>query len=245
MKMARFASLIAQHFVRAVESSPVRLEPFPHLVVNGVLPVDIFRKVFDEMPSISELVSMPETESSGLAAYDRRATIAVEDLPSPGGPSVWDDVDGGLKSDEVEQALIRSFSPWIGGEAGQAPGGPLRRQVRAHRDQAGFSLNPHTDAPIIFITSFIYVSSGVPDSSLDTVLYEPLDPEARLRSIENKDYAHEDPGDHRPVGRVAFRPNRMFSLLRTASSLHGVGPVSNGAAPRYVISLRLKHGVSG
>jgi len=175
-----------------------------------------------------------------LAAYDRRATLVVEELSSPGGPSVWDDVDSGLKSNEVERALVQSFSPWIDGKIGQALGGPLRRQVRIHRDHAGFNLNPHTDAPGIFITSFIYVSSGVPDPSLDTVLYEPLDPEARLRCLEGKEYGHEDPDDHRPVGRVVFRPNRMFSFLRTASSLHGVGPVSDRAAPRHLISLRLK-----
>jgi len=239
--MTGFASMIAQRFVEAVESSSIRLEPFPHLVVDGVLPADIFRKVSDELPSFSDLASVPETGATNVAAYDRRSTLAVEELSSPGGPSVWDDVDSGLKSNEVERALLQSFSPWIDGKIGQAQGGPLRRQVRIHRDHAGFNLNPHTDAPGIFITSFIYVSSGVPDPSLDTVLYEPVDPEARLRGLEGKEYAHEDPGDHRPVGRIVFRPNRMFSFLRTVSSLHGVGPVSDRAAPRHLISLRLKH----
>jgi hypothetical protein len=239
--MVGFAPLIAHHFVQVVESSSVRLEPFPHLVVDGVLPADVFRRVSDDLPSFSDLASVPETGAANAAAYDRRATLAIEELSSPGGPSVWDDVGSGLKSNEVERALVQFFSPWIGNKIGQALGGPLRRQVRIHCDHARFSLNPHTDAPAIFVTSFIYVSSRVPDPSLDTVLYEPLDSEARLRGLEGKEYAHEDPRDHRPVGRVVFRPNRMFSFLRTVSSLHGVGPVSDRAAPRHLISLRLKH----
>jgi hypothetical protein len=241
IRMVGFASLIVQHFVQAVESSAVRFEPFPHLVVDELLPADIFRRVSDELPSFNDLASAPETGAASVSAYDRRATRAVEELYSHGSPSVWDDVGSGLKSNEVELALVRSFSPWIGGKIAQASRGPLRRQVRIHRDQAGFSLNPHTDAPAIFLTSFIYVSSGVPDPSLDTVLYEPLDPEARLRGLEGKEYAHEDPSDHRAVSRVVFRPNRMFSFLRTAFSLHGVGAVSDRAAPRHLISLRLKH----
>jgi hypothetical protein len=241
MRMTGFASLIAQRFVEAVESSSVLLEPFPHLVVDSVLPTDVYRRVSDELPSFSDLASVPETGAANVAAYDRRITLAIEELSSPGGQSVWDDVDGGLKSNEVERVLVQSFSPWIDGNIGQALGGPFRRQIRIHRDHAGFNLNPHTDAPAIFITSFIYVSSGDPDHSLDTVLYKPVDPEARLRSLEGKEYAHEDPGDHQTAGRVVFRPNRMFSFLRTVSSLHGVGPASVQAAPRHLISLRLKH----
>jgi hypothetical protein len=159
--MAGFASLIVQHFVKAVESSSVRLKPFPHLVVDEILPGDIFRSVFDELPSLSDLARAPNAGVFGVAAYDRRATLPVEELSSPGGPSIWDDVGSGLKSNEVEQTLVQVFSPWIDGKIGQSLGGPLRRQVRIHRDLAGFRLNPHTDAPRIFITSFIYVRGGI------------------------------------------------------------------------------------
>ncbi|MCI0387540.1 MAG: hypothetical protein MOB07_02050 [Acidobacteria bacterium] len=51
-RMSGLASLIAQHFVQAVESGSVRLEPFPHLVVDGALPADVFRRVSDELPSL-------------------------------------------------------------------------------------------------------------------------------------------------------------------------------------------------
>ena len=78
--MTGFALLIAQLFVEAVESSSIRLEPFPHLIVDGVLPADVFRRVSDELPSFSDLASVPETGATNVAAYDRRATLAVEEL---------------------------------------------------------------------------------------------------------------------------------------------------------------------
>jgi hypothetical protein len=103
--MAGFASLIVQHFVKAVESSSVRLKPFPHLVVDEILPGDIFRSVFDELPSLSDLARAPNAGVFGVAAYDRRATLPVEELSSPGGPSIWDDVGSGLKSNESERGV--------------------------------------------------------------------------------------------------------------------------------------------
>lgn len=77
--MVGFASLTAQHFVQAVESSAVRLEPFPHLVVDDLLPADLFRRVSDELPTFSDLANVPGTGAVSVAAYDRRATRAVEE----------------------------------------------------------------------------------------------------------------------------------------------------------------------
>src|SRR5262245_17589775 len=135
------------------------------------------------------------------------------------------------------------FPTWcLRSQIGRRKGNFLGLSVRFSPQLKSEQLYPIEDSDrIIFVTSFIYVSSRVPDPSLDTVLYEPLDPEARLRGLEGKEYAHEDMRDHRLVGRVVFRANRMFSFLRTGSSLHGVGQVSDLAAPRHLISLRLKH----
>ncbi|MDQ3685528.1 MAG: hypothetical protein M3430_07985 [Acidobacteriota bacterium] len=88
MRMVGLASLITQHFVKAVGSSSIRLEPFPHLVIDGILPGDIFRSLSDDLPSFSDLAGVSETSALGMAAYDRRASLPVEELSSPSGSSI-------------------------------------------------------------------------------------------------------------------------------------------------------------
>lgn len=232
---------IVDHFVKAVGARRARLSPFPHLAVDGVLPDDIFQRLAGDLPPFKSLVLMSQAGMSSVARYEHRAMLPLADLTKRGDPELWNSIAKALDSDEVESAISRSFAPWFTEDVENQLKRPLRREVRVHCDNAGSYLTPHTDAPSMFITSFIYVRCGSPSSTLDTVLYEPLNPEQRLRELKAREYAHEDPANHRRVGQVEFRPNRMFSFLRTSSSLHGLEPIAEHASPRYLISLHLKY----
>lgn len=232
---------VKQHLLKALGSHEVRPQPFPHLVIDGVLPEDVFHRLKSDLPPFESLVLMSRSGMSSVAGYDRRAMLPFVELTGRGDPEIWTSVAAALNSGEIEHALRKVFSPWITADVEALLERPLRREVRVHCDLAGSHLTPHTDAPSMFITSFIYVRGGAVDPSLDTILYEPLNPTQRLRDLEDREYAHEDPSHHRPVGRVEFRPNRMFSFLRTSTSLHGLNPVAEHAAPRYLISLHLKY----
>lgn len=232
---------IVEHFVKAFGAHRVRPCPFPHLAVDGVLPDNIFRRLASDLPAFESLVLMSQAGMSSVARYERRAMMPFAEVSGHTDPEVWESIAKALDSEEAERALIRSFAPWITDDIRKLLERPLRREVRVHCDLAGSHLTPHTDAPSMFITSFIYVSCGSPSPTLGTVLYEPLNPEQRLRELEGRDYAHEDPANHLRVGQVEFRANRMFSFLRSSSSLHGLEPIADNAAPRYCISLHLKY----
>jgi hypothetical protein len=232
---------IVEHFVKAVGAHRVRPTPFPHLAVDGVLPDDIFQRLSSDLPPFESLVLMSRAGMSSVARYERRAMLPFADVSGRTDPEVWNSIAKALDSDEAERAITRSFAPWVTEDIQNLLRRPLRREARVHCDLAGSYLTPHTDAPSMFITSFIYVRCGSPCPSLDTVLYEPLNPEQRMRELEGREYAHEDPAKHCRVGQVEFRPNRMFSFLRTSSSLHGLEAITEGGAPRYCISLHLKY----
>ena len=230
-----------EHFVRAVGAHRVRPYPFAHMAVDGVLPDDTFKRLSADLPPFESLLRMSQAGMSSVAQYERRAMLPFSEMSGHADADVWNSIAETLDSDEAERALISSFSPWIAEDITKLLERPLRREVRVHCDLAGSHLTPHTDAPSMFITSFIYVRCGSPSSTLDTVLYEALNPEQRMRDLEGRQYAHEDPTNHRRVGQVEFQANRMFSFLRTPFSLHGLEPIAESAAPRYCISLHLKY----
>lgn len=236
---------LVKHIVEAIGSHSVKPHPFPHMAVDGVLPDDVFQRLAEDLPPFESLVLMSQAGMSSVARYERRAMLPFASLTGRGDPEVWSSIARALDSEQVERTIYRSFEPWFTEEVQRRLELPLRREVRVHCDNAGSYLAPHTDAPSMFVTSFIYVRCGSPSPTLDTVFYEPLNPERRLRKLEGREYAHEDPADHRRIGQVEFRPNRMFSFLRTASSLHGLEPISEIAAPRYLISLHLKYAKEG
>lgn len=239
--MESLASSIQKHFVRAVESSEVLSVPFPHLVVDDVLPLDVFRRLTADLPSFQTLVPMSKTGWSSVAGYNRRGTLLFSELEGREDVEVWRSVQDALDSVSAEEILKRKFAPWFDEQIKSRLRLPLRREVRVHCDLDGSLMTPHTDAPLMFITSFIYAQSSQTDDSLDTLLFIPRNPAERLTLLEEKEYGHENPEWHHERGRVRFCPNRMFSFLRTSESLHGFGPVSRNAAPRYLMSLHLKY----
>lgn len=232
---------VKQHLLKVLGSHEARLQPFPHLVVDGVLPEDVFNRLAGDLPPFESLVLMSQAGMSSVSGYDRRAMLPFAELTGRADPEVWSSVAAALDSGEIEHILRRVFSPWITADIEALLERPLRREVRVHCDLSGSYLTPHTDAPSMFITSFIYIRCEAADPSLDTILYEPLNPMERLQEIEGREYAHEDPAHHKPVGRVEFRQNRMFSFLRTSTSVHGLNLVAEHAAPRHLISLHLKY----
>lgn len=239
--MESLASSIQEHFVRAIESSGVLTFPFPHLAVDNILPPQVFQRLSASLPPFQTLVPMSQTGWSSVAAYSRRGTLPFSELKNIEDVEIWQSIRTALDSSCAEECLVQKFSSLFDAEIRSRLVLPLRREVRVHCDLEGSHMTPHTDAPSMFITSFIYTQSRQTDDSLDTLLFTPRNPKERLALLEGKEYGHENPDWHLQTGRVQFRPNRMFSFLRTKESVHGFGPVSKYAAPRYLISLHLKY----
>jgi hypothetical protein len=230
-----------KHFIEVVEKTKVLTIPFPHLVVDNILPNNIFDRLKDDLPDFNDLVPMSKTGWTSVKNYEKRGTLPFSELKSLNDVNVWETVQKVLESKSIENLLKAKFSLWLNESIKNYLRQPLRREVRVHCDLDNSHMTPHTDAPSMFITSFIYVKTGGIDKSIDTRLFVPKNPKQRLIMLESKKYGHEPTAWHSQTGNVQFRPNRMFSFLRTLDSIHGFGPVSSVAAPRYLISLHLKY----
>jgi len=211
--------------------------PFAYAVIDDVLPDEIFRRAYDSIPSFEFLSSKIKLEEG---QYNGKLAAPFANLKDHADPDVWNAIEMAMMSEEFEALLIEKFHSLMHAETRQRLSRPILRGLKLNCDPAGSYLKPHTDSPEILLSFFIYQRSGAPDPSLDTVLYAPVDAEARLKRITETEYSHEEFVDHVRAGQIEFKPNRAFCFLRTQNSVHGIEPIAESAAPRYAISFRLK-----
>jgi hypothetical protein len=246
-RSATTVELTLAHISHRIAGSRVTTEPFPHLIVDDILPGHFFEHILGDLPPAETFVEAVHSGSTSDSQYQHRRTISLEDLAGTGRSNVWHELDQVLKHRTIETRLRQAFGAWIGEAIQQRSQAPLRKETWLDCDVEGSYLLPHTDSPATFIKSIIYVSAGAADASAGTRLYVPVDAEARLLRFGNEAqdftdeaYRHEILEEHREAARVLFRANRMLSFLRTVTSSHGIAPLTAGSAPRYVASLTLK-----
>ncbi|MEV6930399.1 hypothetical protein AB0M46_38765 [Dactylosporangium sp. NPDC051485] len=229
---------MVEQLVKSIRGTDVTEVPFPHLIVDDILPVPVFDALVDDLPKPDSMPSAAEKGWASVAKYEGHRTSLFSELQVDN-TGLWQAVEQALLDHEVEQAIIDRFLPWIPPSALERS---LRREVRLDCTTAGAFFNPHTDHPASFMKQLIYLTPAEYDSSLDTLLYSPRDSARRLRELgpsqdfQADEYRHESPEAHREAGRVKHRPNRMFVFLRSVRSLHGFGPLQC-SAPRYVIAV--------
>ena len=230
--------IIVQRMTEMIPQQLMRHFPFAHLVINDVLPQDIFRRASNALPSFETLSTQIKPETG---QYNNRLVVPFDTLKTPADAEVWTAIESAMLSDEFEKLLINKFRDVMDDETKERFARPISRGLKLNCDPAGSYLKPHADNPEILLSFFIYLKSGSPHPSLNTALYEPLDAEARRQRITVEGYSHEEFTDHTRVGQIEFAPNRAFCFLRTWDSVHGIEPVAESAGPRYAISFRLKN----
>lgn len=233
---------LISHICQRISAGIVDLEPFPHLVIDEILPPSLFQHLITALPSPASLQNVNSMGWKSVSQYPNRGTALVTDLHDP--DHLWHQLDEGLCDVAVEQALQTAFASTVAQARCELN---LRRELRLDCATDGSGLQPHTDAPILFMKSLIYLSAASSHSSLDTVLYVPRDREARLESLgaegdyTDDTYRHENRADHLEHSRVQFLPNRLLTFPRTRDTLHGLDEQDSLTGPRYLLSLHYKH----
>lgn len=223
--------------VHSIQGASVTETPFPHLVIDNIFPDLLFEALIKTLPRPESIPAASDKGWASVAQYHGHRTSLFDELDVPN-LSLWQKLEEALLNQEVEQATIGKFRPWI---PPSALGRPLRREVRLDCTTEGAFLKPHTDHPAAFVKQLVYLTPSTYNSSLDTLLYAPRDPARRLDEFgptgdfQGDEYHHESLESHAEAGRVQHRPNRMFVFLRSVNSLHGFGPL-RCSEPRFLIA---------
>ena len=241
--------------VRARLASAVRIEdPFPHVIVESLLPEDAFRRLADTWPDLAhfwsdrpnkfDLVPMP----AGTAPADARAE-AYEQLPADA-RAAWDTFIMEVNRRVVGPYLARIFAPEIeerlalldSARRAAAPLPPYlqppfrpqmnvgRLMVRGH----GYRLRPHVDALAYLATALYYFPREGDTPDMGTTLYRVDRPlEAAALAVRGKTVYFDEAGITlaRAVD-VPFRPNSLLAFANTPRSAHGMTITGKGVLRR-------------
>lgn len=225
---------IEPHVMAAFDRAELHPEPFPHMVVEPLLPPDVYAGILDAVPAPVFFLGGRDEHwavPSGVAPlYSRQ---------------VWAFVANKLAGDILYRALnaklglvvrdyVRSFCPALPEDADVALH-PSDGRIMLRRP--GYDLPPHRDPKWGFVTALMYLARPGDSEEFGTQLYRVRDdPEAPSGSVH-----YPEPGQCELVKTVPFRANSMLVFLNSTGA-HGAFIPADAQPPtleRYLYQFRL------
>jgi len=230
VQLERAAESIDAHIERAVARAAVSLDPFPHVVIDELLPAEFFRTLLEELPP---------------HAYWRSSGRSRDywEVDSDVGPwrteLVWRFVDRRVVDGMLRPRLVQAFgghlaSYWRDG-LGLDPACVRYRtaESRLQLRRKGYQLRAHLDPPHAALTGLFYLARPGDDPRHGTTLYRASAPyPLRRQGI----YYPEDHGiTLESAATVPFRANTLLVWMTTRGA-HGAdltGPDVPKSIERY------------
>lgn len=221
---------IRSHFSRRLMATELQMLPFPHLVVTGVLPDDVYASVLADNPFAHRAGTAygDEVWASRVNfshTYDKRFQFDLAPGTGEFTNGVWADI-GTAFADTVwlGQVLRQRFPDYFSLRFGDidAVDGFWQRlfsKVFIQRHEPGFALEAHTDLPTRVATCIFSFATSTGFEHCGTQLLAPTDPLWRCWGN-----AHH-PVDNFEVAAVApYAPNTCLVFFKTRHSWHAVAP---------------------
>ena len=225
------------HMVAAVAAARVESRPFPHFLVEGIFPHDLY----DEM-----LASLPDVRLYEAFGYEKHATngasnrgkfaLCNANLDQLLGRqrSLWLAVRDALGSRQFKAAVFERLAGGLAYRLGIAPeaaaatpGYPL---PELFRETTGYTIKPHPDTRRKLVTMQIALPEDDRQRDIGTEFYRrSWNPLAMLR----------EPRGFEVVNRVPFLPNVAYAFVVINSlwlkSWHGRTRLRGGVGARNTI----------
>jgi hypothetical protein len=225
----------ASHIERAVTGAELHLDPFPHAVVENIVPDDLYVCLLRGLPPLELFADRPTNKQQlqvpfrMAPAYSRR---------------VWRHLTSVVIPEYVVPAVLTKFrgplDEWLRLNWPEVPTEAVAFQSSDGRillRRRGYRIPPHRDPKWGFLTCILYLAREEDSESWGTQIYAVEgDEEARGAAPH-----WIDPARCRQVGHVTFRPNRMLVFLNSVGA-HGAH-IPEDAEPetleRYIFQFRI------
>jgi hypothetical protein len=206
---------IAAHVVRVMTDASVNTDPFPHLVIEGLLPAGFYDRIIDALPP------RDFWRPSGKSRDNWEVWSDVGPWPTE---ITWRFVEERVVDGILKPLLLRAFGEhlecfWRTAHA--MDGATVRYRAdegRLQRRRKGYQLRPHLDPSHAALTGLLYLARPGDDPSYGTSLYRASAP---LPAERDGIYYPEQHGiavEH--AATVPFRPNTMLVWM-TSLGAHG------------------------
>ena len=222
-----------RHVCARIEATPLRMDPFPHVVVDSWLPDDVYARAIDAMP--------PQV----FFASDRDAHWTVPSGVAPAySREVWSFISNSIVGEVLHDALNRKFSgavrEYVESFCGAIPD-DLKLDLhtsdgRIMLRRPGYDLRPHRDPRWGFITGIAYLVREGDLQTNGTRLY-------RVRGdgeAPNSRVYYLDESQCELVTEVPFRPNSLLVFLNSQGA-HAASIPKDAPADmeRYIYQFRM------
>ncbi|HVT29401.1 MAG TPA: hypothetical protein VHE81_15405 [Lacipirellulaceae bacterium] len=215
---------IVDHLVRVVETTPLLSEPFPHFVVQGFFPSDVYRRMLSSLPAPNEYEPFAyEKHHQQNGESNRRrfqmTNVWLERLPAQN-REFWFSIRSALGSEELKRAAFGKLAPGLAFRyavpAATAKSLPGYALPELFHETKGYSIKPHPDTRKKVVTMQIALPHDDKQNAMGTEFY---------RRTANPLALFREPRGFEIVKRMPFLPNTAyaFSVLNTFTlkSWHG------------------------
>jgi hypothetical protein len=234
-----------------VEAAEIHGDPFPHVVVEDLLPEAFFRELAATIPPIEYFKQAKNGRKADLPIIATNKTYleTPEDFRATWGrlrDDVLHDTVAPVLAErlrgDVRDKFADLFSPEI---ADEVMGSDLVSSAgRIMLRKPGYKLGPHTDSAMYAITCLLYFTEADEESSGALCLFRP-ERRPELKHVSTY-YPDEEEGIEAEVAKVIpIRENLFVAFVNGQESLHGVrvdaDQPSNEFRMTYQAHLVLEH----
>lgn len=226
-----------QHMVKAVNSTAAERDPFPHFIVHGFFPVDVYHELIEQLPK-AELYKAFDYEKHSTEGQSNRGRFqlvrsAIDQLHGRQ-RSLWLGVRDALGSPQLKAAVFNKLRAGLSYRFGvdeqkamDVPGFPL---PELFRETSGYAIKPHPDTRRKVVTMQIALPVDKSQEELGTEFYR--------RSL-NPMHLMREPRGFEIVKRAPFLPNvaYAFSVINSMwlKSWHGRTSLAANSGVRNTI----------
>lgn len=210
-------SPIAEHVRGAIATTPIQHDPFPHCVIDDLLPVEYYDALIAALPPADMFAHRPENKQQLTVPLDLAPRYSTE---------VWRHMAKVVAEGMMKPAVLAKFyeplTNWLRETLpvlGERPLDRLRISCSDGRlllRRSGYRLPPHRDPKWGFITCLVYLAREGDDERWGTQLFTVKDDEVAPGASPH--WVSE--ARCQLAGEVAFRPNRALVFLNSIGA-HG------------------------
>ena len=209
---------ISAHFKQRLDETKLQEDPYPHLIINDVLPSAFYQLLLDEKPP------------SGYWRHGQKGrknwTVGEDIAPLPT-EATWQFMDQAVAGTILAPALATKFNDYLSEYYGQPSSGnsEISTELAWHQTggrlmlrSPGYRLEPHLDPRRSALTALLYLGTSDDSPEHGTNLFKINHPlPTQYQGIY---YPEREGATCELVKRVPFRPNSML-VLASRIALHG------------------------
>jgi hypothetical protein len=228
------ASNAEMHLMYKTANAPVSWFPFPHGFIEDVFPAETHADIQRNIPESSAMTSLADTGRVTPGAYKERFILPLggddmSRLPAAT-QQFWTDFSSWLLSGRYKKLLLDKFKPLVAQSIPDQTKVDFRDEAMLVQDVTKYSLGPHTDSQTKVVTLLFYLPRDTSQTHLGTSIYLPRQPGFLCKGGPH--YRHEN---FVRLVTMPFKPNSLFFFFKTDGSFHGVEPVTDPDARRWLL----------